>query len=93
MSTTRTIAEQFIAPERVYPRASFLAITGLGLSTVRKYRRAGIELKTLEIGQQVLVRGADGIRWLEQIAEHQRRATEDAAWDNTCEAFGKAVAG
>lgn len=77
MSTAHATSD-CIAPERIYPRAVFFSTTGLGLSTHRKYQRLGITLKTLEIGQQILVRGSDGIAWLEAIAQHQAAAASGA---------------
>jgi len=67
----RTDAAGYIAPDRIYLRAAFLQTTRLGLSTVRKFRRLGIDLPTLTIGQQVFVRGSDGIAWLEAVAQYQ----------------------
>lgn len=57
-----------ILPDALYRRSTALRALGLGGSTLRRARRAGIELFTLQIGREPLVRGRDVIAFVELLA-------------------------
>ena len=72
----RNTADCFIDPGRLYTRKAFLAAAGLGDTTIRQARRAGVELVTLTVGRQPYIRGRDGIDFIEKLASLQRSDEE-----------------
>ena len=61
-------ASGIILPDALYRRSAALSALGLGGATIRRARRAGIELATLQVGQQLLARGRDVIDFVERLA-------------------------
>ena len=71
MTRPKADSGTFICPDRLYTRRAFLRAAGLGDNTLRDARRRGVELPMLSLGngRQHYVRGADGIRWIEELAK------------------------
>ena len=82
MSQKHSQLNGFIAPERLYTRRGFLFAAGLGDATVRKARIQGVELPVFTVGRQPYVRGVDGIRWIEHLAELESVTAADT--ESTC---------
>jgi hypothetical protein len=57
-----------ILPGAIYVRSTALRALGLGGATIRRARRAGIELATLRVGRMLLCRGGDVIEFVERLA-------------------------
>ncbi|MCE9545192.1 MAG: hypothetical protein K8T25_06710 [Planctomycetia bacterium] len=78
MRTVSKPHDCFVDPNRLYTRAAFLQALGLGHATLREARRRHIDLPCLEVGRQLLVKGAVGIEWAERVAamETERKAQE-----------------
>jgi len=66
-------ADGFIDPHRLYTRRAALGAVGVGMNTMRAARRAGIELRTLPVGKQLLCLGRDVISYLQLVSEHQQQ--------------------
>ncbi|TWT42581.1 hypothetical protein [Botrimarina hoheduenensis] len=57
-----------IDPQVLYTLREFQRATGLGPTSMRKARAAGVELKTLRVGRCKYARGADVIQFIERAA-------------------------
>ena len=78
MSTTPPHAE-YVMPQGYYTLRSFYARTGVSDTRRREAARKGIELKTLNIGKRRMVRGTDGIAFLERLAALDAGQVEGSA--------------
>lgn len=66
-----------IMPGAIYVRSTALRALGLGGATIRRARRAKIELGTLRVGKMLLVRGDEVIRFVERLAALDAGGTAD----------------
>lgn len=60
---------QPLDPRCLYPLAAFIRTSGIAKSRIRDARLMGSPLPTLKVGKRVFVRGADGIAFVEKLAE------------------------
>jgi hypothetical protein len=58
-----------IYPEALYPRRAFMGAAGISEQRLYQAKQRGITLPTLNVGRRVFVRGADGIRFIERLAD------------------------
>lgn len=58
-----------IHPESLYPYGAFIRCSGLSKTRIREARLQGLELVTVDAGRRKFVRGADGILFIQQLAE------------------------
>ena len=68
----------YIDPTRMYAIRRFIADSGISATRIRQADRQGIELRKIKTGKRVFVRGSDGIAFIEQLAELQRQAEQNA---------------
>lgn len=57
-----------IMPGALYTRGAALRALGLGENTIRRARRAGIEMDVLPVGRQLLVTGEAAIEFCRRVA-------------------------
>jgi len=67
MVTTKKLRE--ISPERLYPLQSYQEASGIAPTRMREARMQGVHLTTIDVGRRKYVRGADGIAYIEQLAQ------------------------
>ena len=58
-----------IHPESLYPYAAFIRCSGITKTRIREARLQGLKIQTVDAGRRKFVRGADGIKFIEQLAE------------------------
>ena len=58
-----------IRPDTLYPLAAFTRASGVSKTKMREARLMGLPLPVLECGKRLYVRGAEGIAWIERLAE------------------------
>ena len=58
-----------IHPESLYPYAAFIRCSGITRTRIREARLQGLKLPTVDAGRRKFVRGADGIIFIQQLAE------------------------
>ena len=63
----------FIAADRLYSLRQFVTDSGISLTRIRQAAHRGTELPKVKAGKRVFVRGRDGIAFIEQLAEMERR--------------------
>lgn len=66
-STTRE--RSFIDPECLYSLKGFQQQSGISATRMREGRKQGVDLPRLRVGRRVFVRGADGIAYIERLAQ------------------------
>lgn len=59
----------FIAPERLYSLRGFQECAGISGTRMRQARLRGIAPRVLRVGRRQFIRGADGIEFIESLAE------------------------
>ncbi len=58
----------YIDPDRLYTLSGFIRTSGISQTRIHFARQAGVQLPRLKVGKRVFVRGADAIRYVEQLA-------------------------
>ncbi|TWT29168.1 hypothetical protein KOR34_53070 [Posidoniimonas corsicana] len=70
-----------IEPATLYTLPEFKRAAGLGDTSIRNARLAGVVLKTLCVGRRKYVRGSDGIAYIENLAHLAAAATSPQEQD------------
>lgn len=58
-----------IDPQQLYPLAAFYKASGISQTRVSLAARDGVRLPIVRVGRRGFVRGADAIRYIEELAE------------------------
>jgi hypothetical protein len=74
MATTTRPPSSYIAPERLYSLVGFMQCSGVAKSRIREARLRGLVLTVIKTGKRHFVRGADGIEFIEKLAELDAQA-------------------
>lgn len=70
MKATSAAATEPILPGALYPLTAFCSASGISSTRIRAARRGGLDLPVRQVGRRKFVRGSDGIKFIERLADH-----------------------